>query len=511
MKPLVDFAVARELDARIVEGIGVPSIVLMEDAAVAMTEAILARVPGGTPRPEVTALCGGGGNAGDALAVCRLLSFRRGYAISVVRTKSVPCGNTAVHLRALDRLNARIFEWSKDREACEAAIAGAGILIDGLSGIGLCGSLADEAAEIVETLRSAGGTVFAVDVPSGLGDGRVGTLVRSDYTLCVEPLKSALYRPAFREACGNIVPVPGVFPEANFIRTAEDMPECGLSSVRAELLEEKDLPSLVRPVSPSAHKYDRGAVAVFAGAVGSTGAAIMASEAVQACAGLVTLFVRPELWPICASRLVEPMVKPEGEKHDFSRFSAICVGPGWGLDPSRDEIFASVWDSGLPLVLDADGLRILKRMSPGPRNAPLVLTPHLGELSSLMDVSQAEVNTDPYAAARQAAGKYGCIVVAKSHVTWIVAVDGPAGVFDGMTPSLAVGGSGDILAGLLAGLLADGSTPVSAARAAVLAHGMAGKRLAGISGYFPASLISREAGSIIADARRRASMEGRKG
>ncbi len=504
VKPLVDFPAARALDVRASAEIGVPEAALMETAALGMAEAILFSLPGECGAIKIVALCGSGNNAGDAIAVARILSCRRPATVSVLVGSSRPRGLAAAQLDAIARLGAAVLDWNVDRQASEAAVSGADLLLDGLAGVGLDGALAGSSAEIARTVnavRTARGgrtpRVCAIDLPSGLSDGTSGEtpgdILRADSTLCVEPLKSALYRPAFRPACGEIIPIPHVFPA----------PLANEVSVSRYLVDVDDLSGFIDRVPDDAHKYRAGSVAVFAGDVGSTGAAVLAATGAESVAGLVTLFCRDPIWNACAARLDGTMAKPENSFRDFARFGAILLGSGWGFDASREALFASAWDSGLPLVLDADGLRLLKRLAPGSRHAPLVLTPHLGELAALADAPQAEVDADAYGYALAIARGYGAVVVAKSHVTWIVEPDGRAFVYDGMTPELAIGGSGDVLAGTLAAFLSRGGDATRAALAAVLAHGEAGRCLAAREGRFSAKRLARETGRVAAMAARR--------
>lgn len=261
------------------------------------------------------------------------------------------------------------------------------------------------------------------------------------------------------------------------------------------VLEEADLPGLLPEMSPDFHKGERGSAVIFASSAGGMGAGILSARAASASgAGLVSLIVRDELWPVAAARLVSQIVRREsdgpGRKAD-----ALLFGPGWGNGPDRKALLIEYWHSDTPIVLDADALAILPLI--GRRKAPLIITPHPGEFTRLAracfaleeSVVAARLREGRAEIVSEMACHYNAIVVLKDSVTMVMAPNGQGAIWEGRCPWLATGGSGDVLAGLLTGLLARGSGALDAARAAVIIHGMAGRECGSTMGFFEAESL----------------------
>jgi ADP-dependent NAD(P)H-hydrate dehydratase / NAD(P)H-hydrate epimerase len=509
VKALLSCGRASRLDAATLEGAAVPSILLMEDAALRMWDELApiaarereAAAPG---RGVLVAACGSGSNGGDALAMLRLARFSGLTALAAILAKDELGEASAAFASSLRALGVPLLSWARQEGECRRALASSYLVLDGVAGTGLSGALREPLAALVTAALESGAPIASIDLPSGLSDSGVeGVAARASWTLSIEPRKACLYYPSAREPCGRILPVAGPFPSDAALET------------EAWLLEDGDLPGLAPQPPASAYKGSRGRVAVFAGSVGASGAARLASRACLAAgAGVSALFASRELLPLVAPALEAVMVKPEPESFDAfdaSAWDAMLIGPGWGLAPGRKAGLASLLERGRPTVIDADAVRLLKELldsgfaAPG----PLILTPHPGEFAALSGIPAAEVLRAPIEPLRRTAAALGAVVVLKSHVTWIAAPSGELAVWDGMECGLGTAGSGDVLAGLAAGLLArraaasEGSIaasarPVdafSAARAAVIAHGLAGRRARERLGWF-------EAGALIEDAAR---------
>jgi NAD(P)H-hydrate epimerase len=247
-------------------------------------------------------------------------------------------------------------------------------------------------------------------------------------------------------------------------------------------------------VPADAHKGDRGHLAVFAGSPGTTGAAWLASHAAaRARVGLVSLYLDESTWPVLASRCTSVMAKPwdaaagSSGIPDPSRWTGLLVGPGWGLGPERLAALDRLLALGLPGVLDADGLALLGKLPGGARGrlaGRWVLTPHPGEFSRLSGISVTELLDDPLPRAAALAADLEAIVVLKGSVTSISVPDGRCWILDGGNPALATGGSGDVLAGLVAGGIASGLDPLEAAQFGVSLHARLGRIAARRSGWF---------------------------
>ena len=502
MKKVVSFEKARLFDEYLTEKLSIPSLILMEDVAIAMVDFIKKQNDFTKEKVSVAAICGSGNNAGDAVAICRILWFKFGIKSTIIKANIKTGKFLAEQLVLAENIGLSILSWTENKKACKEKMFKADILIDGLIGTGFTKAITSEIEQILDELKESPGSIYSIDVPSGLNEKGPGSAVRADFTLCIEPVKEALYYPVWRPFCGQIIPIPDICPPIRESTNLENIDEYPYP-ICNELLDESDLISVLKPVKFDVHKYDRGSVAILAGNEGTTGAAIMTAKSAQSNTGLVTLFVRPEILPSCAAQLTEPLVKSESQLTDLKKFSAICAGPGWGMDKTRETLFRFIWESDLPLILDADAIKIMKTVNPGRRKRTFIITPHIGELAELTDTSKQDVENNPFTSARQVALKYGCIVVLKSCVTWIVGEQGPAGVFDGMTPSLAFGGSGDILTGIMASFLADGSSPANAARAAVITHGIAGKRISSLPGLNPAENLIDETSILLVENRKK--------
>lgn len=473
-----------EIDRRAQEEYSIPGLVLMENAGLKSYLFLKNSYwNGGLPKGRVVFLAGKGNNGGDAMVIarqCRLDGLDDGVIVSVGAGGSEQA-------QMCRKLGIPIREWPE--EEARRAIAEASFIIDGLSGTGIRGPLRKPVDEVVERANEARATRIAVDVPSGVGDAfRPGyPAVRADITLTMGLPKLSLYLPHARPLCGTIHVIPIGFPR----------PLVESESIPGELLTLDVVRRLVPPVGPDAYKNRRGTVGVFAGAVGTSGAAILSSQAAaRSRAGLVTLFITPEAYQQASAQLGGVMVRPcsyeesTPESVGADHFTVRLVGPGWGTVPSRRKWLRGLLSAG-PGVLDADGINLLAAEA---ENAPAlggrwVLTPHPGELSRLCGVSRDEILTDPLPPLLETARRLEAVVVLKSHVTFVGAPDGRYWILDGMTPSLGTGGSGDILAGIIAGFLAGGLTAATAACAGVLVHNRAGRRAFAEIGWFAAEDI----------------------
>ncbi len=513
-------AEAARLDAAVAESWKLPPLVLMENAALRAWAALESRAgrAGFAGEAPIVALAGGGNNGGDALALLRQARFAGRVALAAVVAATRIGDLTALQLASLLAAGVPVWFWNSeakdglgdqareapiDRAAIKALLTSAGLIVDGLAGTGLRGELSGPPAELAALAAAAARPIAAIDVPSGLSDAarRHFPVLPARWTLSIEPRKTALYRPAFREAVGDIIAVEGVFP-----RDVSLHPQ-------AVLLEAEDLSRFAPRPSPSAHKAERGRVALFAGSEGASGAAIIATRAASAAgAGLVCLYAPEPLYSrfaADASPLGAALVReeerffsgsqPASALADTALADAVLAGPGWGFEsrvqpaPSehRVSLLARLLPIAPPLVLDAGALRLLSRLGPeavktARAGRPLVLTPHPGEFASLLGRSAAELLADPEPSLCEVSRAYGAVLVLKASVTWIADPEGRLAIYDGREPSLATAGSGDALAGVVTALLAAGLPPFEAACAAVIAHGCAGKAARAELGWYDA-------------------------
>ena len=478
---------------------GIPGPILMENASRSAAEYILRELWRGdaTGSGFTVVVAGKGNNGGDALVAARHLWTAGKRDLHVLLLQKDLGEMPRLHLGILSRLGIPSSVYSEEPSAAPELLSRAAWIVDGLYGIGLKGGLRDTPAGLVKLINESPGRVVSLDVPSGLGDEyRSGfPVVEADATLTFELPKLCLYLPSGRRFAGKISVLPAGFPPE---LTRNGPGEIRLSDI--SILDE-----LLSLPEPSAYKNTRGHLAVFAGAPGTTGAASLASEAaLRSGAGLVSLFADREVYPILAAGRGGVMVKPwnpSARPEDWmpGSHTALLAGPGWGRSPERSAWLRRLLSAGLPGVLDADGLYLLKDLlSASPSGLDgWVLTPHPGEFAVLAGVPKEDAADNPLPLMDALCRRLGCVMVLKGHLTIVREPSGVTWIHDGMNPALGTAGSGDVLAGIIAGLLARGLSAPDAAVCGVELHAAAGRTGRDAEGFFLAEdllpLISREA------------------
>ncbi|HEY8454317.1 MAG TPA: NAD(P)H-hydrate dehydratase [Actinopolymorphaceae bacterium] len=423
-----------------------PPGTLMQRAAAGLATAC-ADLLGGTYGRHVVVVAGSGDNGGDALHAGARLA-RRGARVSAIlldRAKAHAGG-----LAALRTAGGRVLEPSR----YAAAIARADLVMDGIVGIGGKPGLRPPAVEVMDLVEEYAVPVVAVDVPSGI-DVDSGEApfrhVRATLTVTFGTHKIGLLVDPGASAAGVVHLVDiGLDPY--------------LPPAPLEALQAADVAALF-PVPPrDAHKYSRGVVGLVAGSRQYTGAAVLAAGgALSGPAGMVRYMGPAEPARYVRQRWPEVVV---GE----GRVQAWVVGSGLGSDPARAEDVPKILASGLPVVVDADGLRLLPPRFEG----PALLTPHEGELARMLGVEREEIAKRRLASAREAAQRWNATVLLKGPATLVVAPDGRVRVNTVGTSWLATAGSGDVLSGLCGSLLAAGLSPLDAGSVAAYLHATAG-------------------------------------
>lgn len=485
----------REVDRAAIEGLGIPSLVLMENAARGVVEALEER----WPEAESAAIfCGPGNNGGDGLAVARLLAVR-GWEVWVFLLtggKSLsPDAQAQLGICRGMELPVREVT-SEDGLAESLDVAGdCEVVVDALFGTGLTKPLAGLFAAAAEQISLLPAPVVAVDLPSGLSGSvaqPLGPHATAELTVTFAALKVAHVFPPTSDAVGTVVIADLGIPP----RLIEEVEE---EEGELHLLRPEDLAELLPDREPDGHKGDYGHLLLTAGSPGKAGAAILACRAaVRAGAGLVTAAVPEPLLATVDLGSLESMTLglPAGPSGHLAEAavaavldaaegkSVLALGPGLGQEPvTAAAIRRIVLDCPLPVVLDADGLNAFAGRAGdlSLRRAETVLTPHPGELARLLGISTAQVQEDRVAAARGAAEETGAIVVLKGHQTLIASGNlvfvNPTG-----NPGMATGGTGDVLTGLVGGLLAQGMEALDAALVGVYLHGLAGDLAAAKTG-----------------------------
>ncbi|MGI5137642.1 MULTISPECIES: NAD(P)H-hydrate dehydratase [unclassified Streptomyces] len=436
----------RELMARLPKG------ALMQRAAAGLAAAcadLLGRVYGS----RVVLLVGSGDNGGDALYAGARLA-RRGAGVTAVLLapdRAHPGG-----LAALRRAGGSVAQPG----AAEELIEHADLVVDGIVGIGGKGGLRPDAARLAALAGESGAAIVAVDLPSGVeadtGEVR-GPAVRADLTVTFGTHKPALLIDPAREYAGSVrlVDIGLALPEE---------PEL-------EALQHADVAALLPLPQAESDKYRRGVVGIAAGSARYPGAAVLAvAGALRGGAGAVR-YVGPAGGAVI-SRFPETLVSERGPAK-AGRVQAWVVGPGAGDDAAT---VAEVLEAEVPVLVDADGLRLADRDAVRGRGAPTLMTPHAGEAAALLGVSREEVEGSRLTAARELASRYGATVLLKGSTTLVADPGGgPVRVNATGTPWLATAGSGDVLSGLSGSLLAAGLSTRDAGSVAAYLHGLAGR------------------------------------
>jgi len=496
----------RELDRLTIERYGIPGHVLMERAGAGATEALLKEFPQ-VGQTLVLVFAGKGNNGGDGFVIARLLK-KQGVKCEVllVAKKSEVKGDALQNLSAFLRMRGRVTEIPTPAQLdfVQDKLNHCGLVVDALLGTGLHSPVQGLMAALIDLINTSGVPVVAVDIPSGLeaDSGRpLGTAVQAELTVTFGYPKLGQIGDPGASYVGHLAVVDiGVAPEAVATVNPQTM-----------LLTAESVGTLVRERRQAAHKGDFGHLVVLAGARGKSGAALLCGgAALRVGTGLVTLAGPTSLNSVFSSVLIEAMTIPFPERPDGSLSldegaitqalqgkSAVAFGPGVGV--SADTIGLTRWllaHNEKPLVIDADGLNCTATDLTLLRSAriPVILTPHPGEMARLINSSTVEVQARRLEVARSFATQHGCYLVLKGANTVIAAPDGRAWINTTGNPGMASGGMGDVLTGILGGLLAQGYPLEEACILGVFLHGYAGDLAAqekGEAGIVARDLIER--------------------
>lgn len=482
---LATSAQMRELDRRAIEERGIPSLELMERAAEGVAEAVLEILPVRPGRARVCALCGSGNNGGDGIAAARLL-FLKGVRVRVflVGDEEKLTEDTTEEIRRLSECGVGLEPFDpKDGEQA-AWIESCHAVVDAVFGVGLSREVAAGSAfaAAIGRINRSRGKVVSADIASGVeaDTGRVlGRAVRADRTITFTLPKVGQFVGDGALHAGD-VRVWDIGIPAGLEREAV----CQIQTV------ERDFVRAALPTrKPDGHKGDFGRLLVVGGSVGFTGAPYLAaSAAVRSGCGLVYLGVPETVWEIEAVRCVSAMPFPLADRggalarralpallEQLERCDVLALGPGLGRSEQTAQLVRDVL-CGMekPVVLDADGINALEGhidILDGCRGRVTILTPHEAEFARIGgDLSGG----DRIGAARAFAQEHGCFLVLKGHRTITAAPSGNVLVNTTGNSGLARGGSGDILTGMIASLLAQGASAVQAAAGGVWLHGRAG-------------------------------------
>ncbi len=452
---------------RLAEAGGVPSLALMEAAGGAVADAAGQMVPAGA---RIAVLCGPGNNGGDGFVAARILKAL-GYRVTVaaLADRGTWTGDAAVMLS----------RWHGDLvSAAGLPLKDFDLVIDALFGAGLSRDLDGAYRQLVECVTQSAVPVLAVDVPSGIdGDrGAVrGIAVKAARTVTFFRRKPGHLLYPGRAYCGQISVADIGMPAGHLLHLRASSTVPAIDANRPNLWRH-----LLPSVDPTGHKYSRGHAVVVSGPAQATGAARLGARgALRVGAGLVTVASPRAAMPVNAAHLtaimLAPFEVPEGLKGVLAdaRKNAVLLGPGASVTPETRRMAEIALGSSASVVLDADALTVASDAAAAifaairARTAATVLTPHEGEFKRLFpDLSGSKL-----ARAVAASARSGSVVVLKGPDTVIAAPDGRAAINENAPPWLATAGSGDVLAGFVTGLLAQGMAAFEAACAAVWLHG----------------------------------------
>lgn len=502
----------REIDRRTIAEFGVPSLTLMENAGSAVAEFVLRRYP----RAErICVVCGKGNNGGDGFVAARKL-LEAGKKVELcllgppteikqmdaatMLGRFIPTGQprppiTQGKNQVLAFTNPAGPHVIREVAQLDKYLADADLILDAVLGTGFKPPVEGLYAAAIDRINAAKAPVVAVDIPSGAdadfgvtpaegSQGPTGVVCRADATVTfTAPRPAHVFGNLTR---GEIVVVPIGSP-----------PEAIQSSLNLDVISWPDIASCFALREPDAHKGSFGHVLVVGGSVGKSGAAAMAGMgSLRVGAGLSTVATPRSVLPLVAGFAPELMTEPLAETESgtisasqYARMDSIvrgktviALGPGITRNPETVEFIRAVVNKyDVPLVVDADGLNAFEGCAEklNGNKRPLVITPHPGEMSRLTGISTRDVQADRIGVARKFAASHECIVVLKGHRTLIAEPNGHVWVNMTGNPGMATGGTGDVLTGFTAGMIAQFPNDiVKAVCAAVWLHGWAGDNVA---------------------------------
>jgi ADP-dependent NAD(P)H-hydrate dehydratase / NAD(P)H-hydrate epimerase len=477
----------READQRTIEDVGIPSLVLMENAGRQVVAALEASYEEAL-KGRVAVLCGRGSNGGDGFVVARTLA-QRGTEPLVVLLASVAevRGDARVNLDILGRIGITIVEVTEAQawELHFSEVSRCNLIVDAIFGTGFRGPIQGLLGTVVADVNGSGIPIVAVDLPSGLSADShepPGDSIEASLTVTLAAPKIPLVLPPAEQRAGDLV-IADIGIPTGVIESVE--------GPRVELMTRDAMRTLVEPRPQDAHKGDFGRVLIVAGSTGRTGAAHLAGmAALRSGAGLVTIATPKSSQPVVAAMAAEYMTEPLEESSsggvDFSalervldlRADVIAAGPGLGTAPATSAfVHGLVERAGVPLVLDADALNAFAEEPDrlmGRDGVDVIITPHPGEMARLTGLATDDVQRNRLDIARQFAVTHRVHVVLKGHRTVIANPDGD--VFINLTgnPGMATGGTGDVLTGMIAALFGQLLDAEAACKLAVYLHGLAG-------------------------------------
>ncbi len=484
MKKIATAEEMHRLDMAAIEEGGIPGMLLMENAAVGILRVIRDALGVDLRQRKFIIVCGRGNNGGDGYALARHL-FNRGADVRILSFGPIAelKGDAAQNARIYQNIGGSILELRQGGAIPE--LPSTDLIVDALLGTGLTGSAKGPIARAIEWVNSRPEPVLSVDIPSGVESDTGlahGPAVQANWTVTMGLLKRGLVLPPGRDLAGKITIANISLPPRVRVGT----------HIHFNLLERTDIQAMCPKRAATAHKGDCGRAFVLAGSPGMTGAAALCSQAtLRIGAGLVILGIPTGLNPILEVKLTEVMTRRLAENAEgclcpealptieeiVSWADVVGIGPGLSQHPDTEHTVRTLLAAiKKPLVIDADGLNVLGREMEfaGMLPAGSILTPHPGEFSRLCGKPISHILAHRVDLVAEKAAAWGAVLVLKGSPTIIADPGGEVYCNPTGGPALATGGSGDVLTGMILGLLAQGCPPVHAACAGVYLHGLAG-------------------------------------
>lgn len=466
---------------------GIPSIVLMENAGIRTVEVIMEMLEEIEDK-KIVVVAGKGNNGGDGLVIARqLINGGARVVVFVMGETGQFTPDTRINYEILQKMKAEVYPLcsNEDIDKFVNSLLDADLIVDSIYGIGFKGKLGEFELEVVNIINKRGVPVIAVDIPSGVeaDTGKVhNTAVKAYHTVTFAAPKLGHFLEPGQDFVGNLTVADISIPR--FLLAQNDL--------KNNIITEDMIKPYIFKRKPESHKGTYGHVLVIGGSIGMAGAVSMASYAALRCgAGLVTAAVPESLLSMVAGFRPEIMTVPLAEtgkaaialealpavENLLGAVSVCAVGCGMSRYMEAKQVINFILEkSGVPLVIDADGINALAEDISilNNRQVPVVLTPHPGEMARLIKKSIKEVQSDRLQIARRFAEEWNVTLVLKGNKTIVAMPNGDAYINITGNPGMATAGSGDVLSGIIAGFIAQGLNPQTAAIAGVYVHGLAG-------------------------------------
>lgn len=485
----------REIDSYTISSMGIPGTVLMENAALRVVDEIIKDL-GNVKAKNICLFAGKGNNGGDAFAVARHL-YNKGAKVTVfvLANKKDITGDARTNLDILEKMGVdtvEVLDTGKLNDM-ESILDRAELIVDGIFGTGLKGSVKGFLEEVIRLINNKNAAVLAVDIPSGI-NGETGEILGT----CIKAYKTVTF--GFPKL-GHFLH-PGCEYTGKLIVADISIPESAAQKfgINHFIMDEATLKSLMPQRRRNSNKGDYGKIFVITGSRGMTGAGYLAgAAALRTGAGLVYLGVPSSLVSVYDSNLIEAVTIPLEDKNlgylskecipqvikQLEGMDAVAIGPGISTKgDAADVVYNIVKNCSVPMVIDADGINAISKDVSILRQckAKVVLTPHPGEMARLLGTCIKDVQKDRVNIARDFSAKWGVVTVLKGSRTIVAAPDGRVYINLSGNSGMATGGTGDVLTGIIAGLIGQGLEPVEASIAGVYLHGLSGDSVANIKG-----------------------------